>query len=57
MYGSPNIRLHGALTINSTNNRPKGRCRDKAEDAEAEGIHGMIGTRGVKLHEVIRNSS
>jgi len=42
------IRLHGDLTINSTNNRPKRRHRVQAEDAEAEGIHGRVGTSGVK---------
>lgn len=60
MYGSPRIvaiRLHGALTVNSTNNRPKGRGRDQAEDAEADRSHTRTSMRGVKLHEMLRNSS
>lgn len=51
------IRLHGALTVNSTNNRPKGRGRDQAEDAEADRSHTRTSMRGVKLHEMLRNSS
>ena len=60
MHGSPNIetiRLHGASTIKSIKNRPKGSGRDQSEDAEADRIHGRVGMRDVKLHEMIRNNN